>query len=380
MVITDSNVNLSPCPYQTDATYEITGGGVKESDFITSFEKTQEIKTTSYSLKDYNFECPNNDLTVKNTSDNAMSESTLEIYNYPGRYIDIDNGDRLVNIRVESCDAEVTTVEGDSQCKAFNAGFLFELMGHPRDDMNMAYLLVEISHHPFYEPYPKISIDKDISGTYRNTFKCIPADIPFRPRLKTPRPFIQGCQTAIVVGQKNEEIETDEHGRIHVQFHWDRDGAYDEKSSCWIRVGQTWAGASWGAVVIPRVGQEVIVNFLEGNPDRPIVTGCVYHGENRPPYKLADEKTKTTFRSDSYKGDGGFNEIRFEDLKDKEEIFIHAQKDMLTIVENEKISEIGNNRINTIKNNRKQTILKVKIYLLLIKKGGLLKLKKVNIY
>ncbi|KPA13677.1 Rhs element Vgr protein, subgroup, partial [Candidatus Magnetomorum sp. HK-1] len=247
-----------------------------------------------------------------------------------------------------------------SQCKAFNAGFMFKLQEHYRDDMNVEYLLIEIKHHPFIEHYEGIKFDNQTSQEYKNTFVCIPSDIPFRPKQQTPRPVIKGCQTAIVVGQKNEEIETDEHGRIHIQFHWDREGKFDEKSSCWIRVSQSTAGASWGSIVIPRVGQEVIVDFLEGNPDQPIVIGCVYHGENRPPYKLADEKTKSTFKSNSYKGDGGFNEIRFEDLKDNEEIFIHAEKNMLTIVEND----------------RKQAIVEGEDQLIIEKKGRTIQIPK----
>ena len=145
----------------------------------------------------------------------------------------------------------------------------------------------------------------------------------------TPRPTIPGAQTAIVVGPAGEEIHTDEHGRIKVQFHWDREGKSDDKSSCWIRVSQAWAGPGWGALFLPRIGQEVVVDFLEGDPDRPLVTGCVYNGQNLPPYRRCPgEKTKSTMRSSSSPGGGGFNELRFEDAAGEEEIYLHAQKDL----------------------------------------------------
>ena len=376
MILSDGNKTHSKCPGQAKVRYEISHKGTRTSHFITQFEKTQEIQPSNYTFKDYNFEKPSSDLTVKSISEGVLGEGNIEVYRYPGRYTDTENGEQLINICMEVYDSEITTITGESQCKAFCAGFMFELQDHYRNDMNVEYLLVDIEHHPYVEYYEGIKFDSSACKEYKNTFVCIPSDVNFRPNQKTPRPVMKGCQTAIVVGQENEEIETDEHGRIHVQFHWDREGEFNEKSSCWIRVSQSTAGASWGAIVIPRIGQEVIVDFLEGNPDKPIVTGCVYHGENRPPYKLSDEKTKSTFKSDSYKGDGGFNEIRFEDLKDNEEIFIHAEKDMLTIVENDKSTEIGGKRTNTIKKDRNQAIIDGEDQLIIEKKGRTIQIPK----
>jgi type VI secretion system secreted protein VgrG len=180
----------------------------------------------------------------------------------------------------------------------------------------------------------------------------------------TPKPLIQGPQTAMVVGTSGEEIYTDEYGRVKVQFPWDRYGKGDENSSCWVRVSQLWAGKKWGAMHIPRTGQEVIVEFLEGDPDRPIVTGRVYNGEAMPPYKLPDEKTKSTSKSNSSKGGGGFNEIRFEDKKGSEQIFFHAEKDQHFRVKNDCLEWIGNNRhlvvtkdqLEHIQNNRNEKV------------------------
>jgi type VI secretion system secreted protein VgrG len=167
---------------------------------------------------------------------------------------------------------------------------------------------------------------------------------------------VRGTQTAIVVGPAGEEIYPDKYGRVKVQFHWDREGKRDENSSCWIRVAQVWAGAGWGGMYIPRIGHEVIVDFLEGDPDRPIIIGCVYHGANMPPYPLPDEKTKSVIKSDSSLGGGGSNEIRFEDKKGKEEIYLHGQKDLTIAIENDKNQTIGHDESLLVKNNRKKTV------------------------
>jgi type VI secretion system secreted protein VgrG len=184
----------------------------------------------------------------------------------------------------------------------------------------------------------------------------MPFDVPYRPARRTPRPVVDGMQTAIVVGPSGEEIYTDQHGRVKVQFHWDREGKKDENSSCWIRVSQLWAGAGWGGMYIPRIGQEVIIDFLEGDPDRPIITGRVYHGNNQPPYPLPAEKTKSTIMSNSSLGGGGSNEFRFEDKKGQEEIYLHGQKDWTIAILNDKNQTIGNNETLSVGSNRTKTV------------------------
>jgi len=187
---------------------------------------------------------------------------------------------------------------------------------------------------------------------YRCEFSAIPSKVPFRPRRLTPRPCISGPQTATVVGKSGEEIWTDVHGRVKVQFHWDRKGGHDESSSCWVRVSSPWAGKNWGAVHIPRMGHEVVVEFLEGNPDRPIITGSVYNGQNKPPYKLPDNQTQSGIKSRSSKEGSAdnFNEIRFEDKKGEEQLFIHAEKNQDIEVEKDETHTVGNNRTKTIGN------------------------------
>ena len=175
---------------------------------------------------------------------------------------------------------------------------------------------------------------------------------PFRPPRKTPKPIIQGIQTAFVVGPAGEEIFTDKYGRVKVQFHWDREGQVDAKSSCWVRVAQIWAGNKWGTMFIPRIGMEVIVHFLEGDPDQPIITGCVYNPQAMPPYTLPDEKTKSTIKSNSSKGGGGFNEFRFEDKKGSEQIFIHAEKNQDIRVKNDCMETILHDRHLIVENDQ----------------------------
>jgi type VI secretion system secreted protein VgrG len=186
--------------------------------------------------------------------------------------------------------------------------------------------------------------------SYANNFTCIPFDTPYRPPRNTPKPEVRGTQTAIVVGPAGEEIYPDKYGRVKVQFHWDRKGKRNEDSSCWIRVAQLWAGSGWGAMYIPRIGQEVVIDFLEGDPDRPIIIGCVYHGNNMPPYPLPNDKTKSGIKSDSSLGGGGFNEIRFEDKKGEEQLFFHAEKNHDIRVKNDTFEWTGNDRHLIIKN------------------------------
>ncbi len=179
--------------------------------------------------------------------------------------------------------------------------------------------------------------------------------MPFRPDAQDPASLAAGAADGDRRGPAGEEIHTDEHGRIKVQFHWDREGQGDDKSSCWIRVSQAWAGPGWGALYLPRIGQEVVVEFLEGDPDRPLVTGSVYNGHNPPPLDLPGEKTKSTLRSNSSPGGGGFNELRFEDAAGEEEIFLHAQKDFNIVVENDKTQQVGGNETLLVEKDRSQS-------------------------
>src|SRR4030042_1304031 len=252
-------------------------------------------------------------------------------------------GKKLSQVRLQEMTTFQEKAEGQSICPRFTPGFTFKLADHEREKFNREYLLVGVLHTG---TQPQVLEERaDTKGShYANDFLAIPSAVNFRPERKTPRPVVEGIQTAMVVGPKGEEIYTDKYGRVKVQFHWDREGKRDEKSSCWIRVGSLFAGGQYGIIFTPRIGQEVIVDFLEGDPDQPIITGRVYNAENMPPYDLPNEKTKSTIKSNSSLGGAGFNEIRFEDNKGQEQIFIHAEKDVDFRVKNDRREWVGNDR------------------------------------
>jgi type VI secretion system secreted protein VgrG len=350
LVLADSPQTNAPCPKQATARYQLSGGGVLDEDVIQSLEKMQEIRPASYTLNDYNFEIPNTDLKVNVPGQHKLGPGEREIYDFPGEYAKRNEGDRLVRIRMEEEEAQITTVYGSSNCRSFTSGYRFTLSSYYRSEVNREYLLTSLEHEA------NQGWEDEAELWYQNSFSCIPYNIPYRPPRVTPKPLVLGSQTAIVVGPSGEEIYTDQHGRVKVQFHWDREGKKNENSSCWIRVAQLWAGAGWGALYIPRMGQEVVVDFLEGDPDRPIITGRVYHGTNKPPYALPGDRTKSTIKSNSSLGGGGFNEFRFEDKKGSEEIFLHGQKDWTIAILNDKNQTVGHDETLSVGNNRTKKV------------------------
>jgi type VI secretion system secreted protein VgrG len=257
---------------------------------------------------------------------------------------------------MEEVEAQHAVVRGSGNCRSFSTGFRFDLLDHERTDQNTTYLLTSITHHAHQ---PGFESGADEAGEhYSNIFTCIPCSVPFRPPRLTPKPLIQGTQTAIVVGPAGEEIYVDNYSRVKVQFHWDRVGQRNEHSSCWIRVSQPWAGKGWGGISIPRIGQEVVIDFLEGDPDRPIITGRVYNAEQMPPYALPGNKTQSGLKSRSSKGGSpsNFNEVRFEDLKGSEELYIQAEKDENILVKNDKSETVGHDETIHILNDRTETV------------------------
>ncbi len=356
LVLADDASAHSPCPHQEYVRYQLSSGGVlHDEDLINTLEVRNEIRAGKYSLNDYNFKTPNTRLQVEMDSRQNLGPGEKEFYDYPGLYEKRGGGDALVRVRIQEEEAQVATLNGSGNVRAFVSGATFTLEDYFREEMNnKKYLLLSVSHRAEQAGYQTRGSGAETS--YSNTFTCMPADTPFRPRRLTPKPVVEGVQTAVVVGPSGEEIHTDEYGRIKVQFHWDREGHNDQNSSCWMRVGQLWAGPSWGSMFIPRIGQEVIVDFIEGDPDRPIVVGCVYNAHNMPPYQLPGNKTKSTIKSNSSKGGGGFNEIRFEDLKGSEEIYIHGQKDENIVIENDKTQSVGHDESLTVGNDRTKDV------------------------
>lgn len=349
LIIADSPLSHRQCCKDSIPFYVKLSGKEGWEGSIGGWWADYRFQTGKVALWDYNFQLPHKNLSAEMPSRFPISDNQqLEIYDFPAGYarkydgIDKTGGEqpeellkifrdkqRTIKNRVEQIDSQYKTIRGISDCAALSAGLRFTLYNHPNKSANGEYVVTEIIHEAIQSP-SYISED-EVEGAYSNAFVCMPygsGHPPFRPPRVTPKPVIYGSQTAYVVGPAGEEIFTDKYGRVKVQFHWDREGQDNEASSCWLRVAQTWAGNKWGTMFIPRVGMEVIVDFLEGDPDQPIITGCVYNPVAMPPYALPDEKTKSTIKSNSSKGGGGFNEIRFEDKKGEEQIFIHAQKRM----------------------------------------------------
>jgi type VI secretion system secreted protein VgrG len=276
-----------------------------------------------------------------------------EVYDFPGGYTKRADGDRLVRVRLQEQQMPQAVARGTSDCRAFGVGYKFKLTDHYRDDLNQEYVLTAL-HHAVRNNTGYISGSSDPEEpVYENTFECVPAATPIRPVRRTPVPVVQGCQTGVVVGPSGEEIFTDKYGRVKVQFHWDREGKKNENSSCWMRVSYPWAGKSWGGIHIPRIGQEVIVDFIEGDPDRPIITGRTYNAGQMPPWDLPGKKNISGYKSNSTKGGGGYNEISFDDTKGTELIQIHGQYDMDTKIEHDERVHIGNDRTEEVKHDEK---------------------------
>jgi len=320
----DSSAYLAIQGEETVIFHEPRPGQVADEEHIYYFHYTEEVLPGKVSLKDYNFKKPALNLQGEYSAD---QDDELEIYDYPGEFDDPTRGTCLAKMRLQEQQAIKKIGTGETTTNRFAAGFFFTMAEYPyRESFNQEYLLTRVQQSGSQPQVLEETGGEGGSG-YSSSFQCMPIDVPYRPARFTPKPIVEGSQTAIVVGPKGEEIYTDEHGRVKVQFHWDRRGQMNQDSSCWIRVSQYWAGAKWGALYMPRIGHEVIVDFLEGDPDRPIIIGRVYHGTNKPPY-LPAEKTKSTVKSNSSKGGGGFNEICFEDQKGQEQIGIHAQRRM----------------------------------------------------
>jgi type VI secretion system secreted protein VgrG len=351
LVLADAPQENKSCPKQKTARYQISAGGWLEEDVITGLEKMQEIRPGKYSLSDFNFEIPNTGLEVNVPSKQKLGPGEREVYDYPGLYTRKAEGDRLAKIRMEEEEAQITKIAGSSNCRAFTSGYRFTLSDFYRSDMNNKdYVLTSLEHEANQD------WEKEAELSYVNHFTCISFDVPYRPPRLTPRPVLEGAQTAIVVGPAGEEIYTDEHGRVKVQFHWDREGKKNENSSCWIRVSQVCAGAGWGAIDIPRIGHEVIVDFLEGDPDRPIITGRVYNGNNKPPTGLPSAGMVSGMKSNSTPGGGGDNTIMLDDTKGKEKVTIHGQYNMDTAVGNDQSNTIGNNRTTSVGVNDSESV------------------------
>ncbi len=353
MVLADQKQVYKDAP-EKEVQMLATKGALSDSDHILSWEHGYEFRPGKWAHTDYNFETPSTSLvTNAKTVVDLENIANFEMYDYPGNYLKKADGESLVKIRMQEEETPYDVVSATSVCSTFSPGLKFTLKDHQAaSEEGKSFAITAIEHRcSVAEGYSNAGQDAS-AGDYRNSFTCIPDAVTFRPARVTPKPVIHGSQTAFVVGPDGEEIFPDKYGRVKVQFHWDRDGKKDEKSSCFVRVSQPWAGKNWGFLALPRVGHEVVVSFLEGDPDRPLITGSVYNAENMPPYKLPDNKTMSTVKSSSSKGSEGFNEIRFEDKKGEEQIFIHGEKQLDIRIKKDAYEWIGNDRHLIVKNNQ----------------------------
>jgi len=339
LVLANDPAAHDPCPNQKTARYDFRGGNLAYEDVVTELFYQEEFRTGAWAQTDYNFETPSTSLAVT-----VSGKNPYQIYEYPGQYRVRPAGDQLAKIRLQEQTVPGKVIQGGGGCRYFSSGYQFKLEEHYRADLNQAYVLTSVRHMATQGASYQVGGGGGEELTYRNSFECIPFSTPYRPPRVTPEPFVQGCQTAVVVGPAGEEIYTDKHGRVKVQFHWDREGKKNENSSCWIRVSHPWAGQGWGAISIPRIGQEVIVDFLEGDPDQPIITGRVYNAGQMPPFGMPGGAVISGVKSNSTKGGGGYNEISLNDTKGTELINIHAQYDQQKKVEHDERVKIGNDR------------------------------------
>lgn len=316
MVLGDASSNFADCAGAAAVRFFPSTGMENPIDTVSRFAYENGIGVKTATVNDYDFVNPSTSL----EGTHAGSAGSGTVYEFGAGHLAASAATAIAKLRVEASQVNAAILRGDSYCYPFQAGSKFTLSGHFVSTLNAAYVLRRV-HHTARD------------DMYINSFEAFPATAPFRPPVQTARPRAVGCETALVVGPSGEEIWTDAHGRIKVQFPWDRDGVKDDKSSPFIRVAQSVAGKGFGALFLPRVGQEVVITYLNGDPDRPLVTGCVYNGENTPPVTLPANQTQTVMRTWSSKQGAAGNELRFEDKKDSEQLYMHAQKDMLVEIE-----------------------------------------------
>ncbi len=341
-------------PRLTATAYQRDSGLVADQPVIKRFGLRVETRTSRVTRRDYDFEKPR--LTME-AAFHSEFQPDLEDYDYPGRFTERARGKHLSQRALERHRHDYELAEGESDQPRLVSGHFLPLTEHPRSDWNQLWLLTEVLHEGKQPQVLEESVTSHVgSGDgfvqgYRNRFSATPWAIPFRPALRHPKPKVLGSQTAVVTGPAGEEIHCDEYGRVKAQFHWDRHGQADDKTSCWLRVSSSWAGDRYGGIAIPRVGMEVLVTFLEGDPDQPLVTGCLYHKEHQVPYDLPANKTRTVFKTLSSPGGGGYNELRIEDRKGAEQIYLHAQRDWDENIEHDQKIRVGHERHDTVEAN-----------------------------
>jgi len=329
-------------------------GAPTGDEFVYDWAQDKVLLPAKYTHTDFDFESPKKNLLARSEKSFGHALDTGEWYDFPGLYTSPGIGDKRARVRCEEMHTRYDMAKGKADARGLQTGFVFTMLDHPRGDQNVKHLVTAAIHTIQLDALE--SGDIDSGSPYLCSFSTIPSSVPYRPQRITPKPFVQGPQTAMVVGPAGEEIYTDKYGRVKVQFHWDREGKFDQNSSCWVRVSQIWAGKNWGGMTIPRIGQEVVVDFLEGDPDQPIIIGRVYNGESMPPYDLPGKKVVSGVKTNSTPGGGGYNELAMDDTKGSEKYTVHAQKDMDTTVLHDETHDVTNDRTTTIGHNDTETV------------------------
>ena len=345
LVIADTLYAHHPIVGEAKVPFHGSRGALAGGEHLARFRYAEQLRPGRVTMRGYSFQHPQLPLA---SEQRVPGDAALAIYQHD----DFDEPkhapalvDRRARVALEIEQVTRRLVDGGGTSTRFAAGATFTLAEHPRDAFNGDWLITRVTHHG---GGPGVG--------YKNRFTCIPADVVFRPTQSTPRPTALGVQTAKVVGPPGEEIYTDAFGRVKVQFHWDREGQWDERSSCWIRVSQAWAGSGWGSLFVPRVGSEVVVDFVEGDLDHPLILGGVYHGTNVPPYGLPADRTASTLKSSSTPGGGGSNELRLEDRTGAERIYVHAERDLTVDVDRDHSTSVGNDETLRVGNDRDKTV------------------------
>jgi type VI secretion system secreted protein VgrG len=347
LVVVDAPGALSALPHADSLPYYgNTGQASPDIDIVTDWNFAREVRPGKVALRSYWFETPSTSLEVSKGETREHDQAEYELYDYQGDYFKKSDGEQIARVRLDEAQARHEQLSGSTNACGLANGRLFTLTRHPREDQNAEYFVVQTQISASVN-----SLESgNEAGEYRCRFTAIPSGQPYRPPRRTPKPFVQGPQSAVVTGPGGEEIFTDKYGRVKVQFHWDRYGKKNETSSCWMRVSHPWAGKSFGMIHLPRIGQEVIVDFLEGDPDQPLITGRVYNAEQMPPWELPANATQSGILTRSSKGGayGNANALRFEDKKGAEQVWLHAEKNQDIEVENDETHWVGHDRKKTI--------------------------------
>lgn len=357
MIITDDSIALPPLPGQPVIRYH-RASVTETEDSITAWSSSRKFQPTRLSLKSYDYKQPGHPQLVQLNSINKQGDvGQFEVFEYEGLYgyATVDDGMQKARHRLEAMEVMGKTFSGNSNCRSMEPGYYFELAQHYDHDNDAQddrqFLILTIKH------WGQNNYTNGGEAGYQNRFTCIRRKIPFRPTLHTPRGVIVGPQTAFVVGPPGEEIYTDELGRVKLQFHWDRNGEFNDQSSCWVRVAQSGASGGFGSILLPRVGDEVVVEFLDGNPDRPLIIGSLYNSRNMPPWSLPANKTQSGFLTRSMKGKGAnANFFRFEDKAGAEQIIMHAERNLDTEVEADESHKVGGHRTIKVEGKHSETI------------------------